>query len=53
MKHVQPTPTGLFGQGFKLPFNIFADEEDRVLERLDALHKSVPSELPAKRFFKH
>ena len=42
-----------FGHSIKLPFNIFADDEDRVLARLDDLHKSVPTHLPKKVFFKH
>lgn len=53
MKQIQTSPAARFGHGFKFPFNIFADDEDRVLTRLDDLHKSVPSELPEKRFFKH
>jgi len=49
----QPSTLGFFGQAIKLPFNIFADEEDRVLTRLEELHKSLPDQLPEKRFFKH
>ena len=49
----QPTTFGFLGQAVKLPFNIFADEEDRVLARLEDLHKSLPDQLPEKRFFKH
>ena len=49
----QPTTFGFLGQTVKLPFNIFADEEDRVLARLEDLHKSLPDQLPEKRFFKH
>ena len=47
------TTFGFLGQAVKLPFNIFADEEDRVLARLDELHQSLPETLPEKRFFKH
>ena len=50
---MQPTTLGRFGSAMKLPFNIFADEEDRVLTRLEELHKSLPDQLPEKRFFKH
>jgi len=49
----QPTTLGRFGYAVKLPFNIFADDEDRVLTRLDEMHKTMPETLPAKRFFKH
>ena len=49
----QQSALGFFGQAMKLPFNIFADEEDRVLARLDELHKDLPETLPEKRFFKH
>lgn len=44
---------GFLGQAVKLPFNIFADEEDRVLARLDEMQRSQPDTLPEKRFFKH
>lgn len=53
MRTTLSTPATRFGHAFKLPFNIFADDEDRVLARLDELHKSVPASLPEKRFFKH
>tara|TARA_R110002124_G_scaffold95963_2_gene240253 strand:- start:4313 stop:4504 length:192 start_codon:yes stop_codon:yes gene_type:complete len=49
----QRTPLGRLGDAVKLPFNIFADEEDKVLMRLDEMHKSVPDQLPAKGFFRH
>jgi len=49
----QPSTLGRIGNAVKLPFNIFADAEDRVLSRLEDLHKSVPATLPEKRFFKH
>jgi hypothetical protein len=49
----QPTPLGFLGQAIKLPFNLFADDEDRVLARLDELHKELPETLPEKRFFRH
>jgi hypothetical protein len=52
----QRTPLGRLGDAMKLPFNIFADEEyddDKVLMRLDEMHKSVPDQLPAKGFFRH
>ena len=49
----QQTPLGRLGDAVKLPFNIFADEEDKVLMRLDEMHKSVPDQLPAKGFFRH
>lgn len=48
----QPTPMGRLGRAVKLPFNIFADDEDRVLERLDEMQMQVPNTLPEKRFFK-
>ncbi len=41
------------GQAVKLPFHLFADDEKRVMERFDDLHKQLPDTLPAKRFFKH
>lgn len=44
---------GMLGQAVKLPFNIFADDEDRVLARLEEMHRDLPSTLPEKRFFKH
>lgn len=44
---------GYLGQAVKLPFNLFADEEDRVLARLDEMHRDLPAALPEKRFFKH
>lgn len=44
---------GYLGQAVKLPFNIFADVEDRVLARLDEMHRDLPKTLPEKRFFKH
>lgn len=47
------TALGLLGQAVRLPFNIFADDEDRVLARLDDMHKDLPETLPEKRFFKH
>ncbi len=50
---VQSTTLGRLGNAVKLPFNIFADEEDRVLMRLDEMHKTMPETLPEKRFFKH
>lgn len=49
----QSTALGRLGAAVKLPFNIFADDEDRVLTRLDEMHKSMPETLPEKRFFKH
>ena len=49
----QRTPLGRLGDAVKLPFNIFADEEDKVLMRLDEMHKSVPDQLPVKGFFRH
>ncbi|MEZ5750953.1 MAG: hypothetical protein R3D60_02940 [Paracoccaceae bacterium] len=50
----QANSFALLGQSFKLPFNIFADDdEDRVLARLDELHEMMPRDLPQKRFFKH
>jgi hypothetical protein len=49
----QNATLGFFGRTMKLPFNIFADEVDRVLARLDDMHKSLPDALPEKRFFKH
>ena len=49
----QQTPLGRLGDAVKMPFNIFADEEDKVMMRLDEMHKSVPDQLPEKRFFKH
>ncbi|WP_323035375.1 hypothetical protein [Pararhodobacter sp.] len=48
-----PTTLSRLGKAVKLPFNIFADEEDRVMMRLDEMHKTMPSTLPEKRFFKH
>lgn len=48
-----PTTLNRIGQALKLPFNLFADEPDHVLERLEEMHKSMPSTLPEKRFFKH
>lgn len=49
----QPTTLGRLGNAVKLPFNIFADTEDRVMMRLDEMHKTMPSSLPDKRFFKN
>lgn len=49
----QSSAFGRFSSAVKLPFNIFADEEDRVLMRLEEMHKSMPETLPEKRFFKH
>ncbi|MCB1405425.1 MAG: hypothetical protein KDK01_03980 [Rhodobacteraceae bacterium] len=49
----QPSTLGRLGNAVKLPFNIFADEEDRVLMRLDEMQRSMPEALPEKRFFKH
>lgn len=49
----QPTAFDRISYAIKLPFNIFADDEDRVLTRLDEMHKAMPQSLPAKRFFKH
>lgn len=50
---MQPTTLGRFGSAMKLPLNIFADDEDRVLTRLDEMHKTMPETLPEKRFFRH
>lgn len=50
---VQSSTFGRISNAVKLPFNIFADEEDRVLARLDEMHKMMPDRLPEKRFFKH
>lgn len=50
------TPTSALdrlGYAVKLPFSIFAEDEDRMIERLDAMHRSMPATLPEKRFFKH
>jgi hypothetical protein len=49
----QPSALDRLGYAVKLPFNIFADDEDRVLERLDTMHRTMPDTLPEKRFFKH
>ncbi len=49
----QPNTLGFFGQAIKLPFNLFADDQDRVLARLDEMHKDLPETLPEKRLFKH
>ena len=49
----QSSTLDFLGNALKLPFNLFADEEDRVLSRLDALHKQLPETLPRKGFFKH
>lgn len=38
---------------FKLPLSVFVTNDDKMLARLDDLHKSVPSELPAKRLFRN
>ena len=49
----QSNTLGWFGQAVRIPFNIFADVEDRVLTRLDEMHRSLPDTLPEKRFSKH
>jgi len=43
----------LLSHAMKLPMNLFADDEKRVLDRLDDLHRHLPDTLPEKRFFKH
>ncbi|MCA0203732.1 hypothetical protein [Pararhodobacter sp.] len=43
----------LLGQAVKLPLNLFADDEKKVYDRLDELHRHLPDTLPEKRFFKH
>jgi hypothetical protein len=43
----------LLGQAVKLPLNLFSDDEKRVYDRLDDLHRHLPDTLPEKRFFKH
>lgn len=53
MKATPATGFGFFGSAMKLPFHLFADEDDRVLSRLDEMHKSMPQTLPEKRFFRH
>lgn len=50
---IQPTAFDRIGQAVKLPFNLFADDEDRVLARLDEMLEATPKTLPEKRFFKH
>lgn len=48
----QPSIANRVGRAVKLPFNIFADDEDRVLQRLDEMQMTTPNTLPEKRFFK-
>lgn len=43
----------LLEHAVKLPLNFFADDEKKVLERYDSLHRHLPDTLPEKRFFKH
>lgn len=47
-----PRTLSRLGLNGKLPFNLLADD-DRFHERLEDLHKTVPSILPQKRFFRH
>ena len=43
--------------GRRFPLGLFANrreiEDERFNDRLDALHKSVPGNLPQRRFFRH
>lgn len=48
----QQSIVGKVGRAVKLPFNIFAEEEDRVLQRLEEMQMNTPNTLPEKRFFK-
>lgn len=43
----------LLGQAVKLPLNLFAEDGQKVFDRLDDLHRHLPDTLPEKRFFKH
>lgn len=52
MKTMPETIGKLISAG-KFPFALFASDDSRINERLDELHRSVPSTLPEKRFFKH
>ncbi|WP_417587273.1 hypothetical protein [Pararhodobacter oceanensis] len=49
----QPSTLDRIGNAMRLPFNLFADDNDRMLERLDDMHKTVPTTLPKNRLFKH
>lgn len=49
----QPSTFDRIGQALRLPFNLFADDSDHMLDRLEAMHRSMPGTLPQKRFFKH
>ena len=49
----QDAAKGLIEQAVKLPLHLFADDERKVLERYDSLHRHLPDTLPEKRFFKH
>ena len=53
MSALQKVALDLFGHAVKFPLNLFAEEETRVNERLDELHRQLPSTLPEKRFFRH
>lgn len=50
---VQPSAFDRLSNAIKLPFNIFADDKDRVMQRLDEMHNSMPDTLPKLRFFRH
>lgn len=50
---INKTAKGLLSQALSLPMNLFADDESRVLARLDDLHRNLPATLPQKRFFRH
>ena len=51
---MRQSPRPLLGLNLtgKLPFGLFTSD-DRFHERLEDLHRSVPSVLPSKRFFRH
>ena len=49
----QDAAKGLFEQAVKLPLHLFADDDKKLLERYDSLHRNLPDNLPEKRFFRH
>ncbi|MFN4099449.1 MAG: hypothetical protein ACK4GT_06700 [Pararhodobacter sp.] len=49
----QKAALDLLSHAMKYPLNLFADDDVRVLDRLDALHRQLPDALPQKRFFRH
>lgn len=48
----QDIAVGLWSQATKLTL-LFTEEETRVLERLDELHRNLPATLPKTPLFRH